>query len=320
MTVAGEVLSTRQMVDLEDLRRSEFFNEYLDLHGFHEGLRLSLWVGEREIQDVSLLRPWSAGAYGPAEVALGEALLPHLQRASAVARRLRHATLRYEIGATGPASANLAAFAFDRRGTLFWFNGAAEAVLASGEWLRLRSGELSASTPPVTCALHRAVSNAVGKSNTFSISTAVALPPSRTGAWRNIVVLPLSAPDDWSLSRPPAAIAFLRDPSTLALPEEILRRMFALTGAEIDLAGHIMAGRNLRVVAENSGRSPHTLRSHLAHLMAKTGTRRHADLLRLLTDLAALNSARRADDLSGFHSNLRTRNVVPQPTSVLKRG
>lgn len=286
VTVAGEVLSTRQMVDVAELRRSEIFNRYLDPRGLHEGLRLALWVDEREIQDVSILRPWSGGAFGPAEVALGWALLPHLQRAAAVTRRLRRATLRHEVGAVGPAAWGLAAFTFDRGGALSWFNAAAEAVLAAGELLRLRGGALHAATPAATRALDRAVAGAVGRSSPFPAGTAVVLPRRGAALGVSLAVVPLSGAADWSQSRPPAAVAFLRDPSALALPEEDLRRAFGLTPAEIDLARHLLAGRSLRQVSACGSRSVNTLRSHLAHLLAKTGTRRQGDLVRLLVEAA----------------------------------
>ena len=51
------------------------------------------------------------------------------------------------------------------------------------------------------------------------------------------------------------------------------------------LAGELLAGFDLREIAERSGRSFNTVRTHLARLLAKTDTRRQSDLVRLLARL-----------------------------------
>ena len=288
--VAGEVLSTRQMVDPALLRRSEMFNHYLDARGLHEGLRLSLWAGEHEVQDISILRPWSGGAYGPAEVALGEALLPHLQRAAAVTRRLREAEFQLRIGDGGTGLGGIAAFAFDRHGAPFWFNAAAEAVLIEGEVLSLMSGDLHARTAPATRKLRRTVDAALGRSDAPPTGGTVTLPREGGTGTAHLMVLPMASPGDWATSRPPAAVALLRNPATSSLSRDRLCELFRLTSAEADLARHLLDGRSLRDVAALSGRSLNTVRSHLAHLMDKTETSRQADLVRLLGDVAALSS------------------------------
>jgi DNA-binding CsgD family transcriptional regulator len=47
----------------------------------------------------------------------------------------------------------------------------------------------------------------------------------------------------------------------------------------------LLAGFDLREIAQRSGRSFNTVRTHLARLLAKTDTRRQSDLVRLLARL-----------------------------------
>jgi hypothetical protein len=145
--VAGEVISTRRMVDPGDLRRSEIYNEYLHPRGLHEGLRLSLWVGATDLQDISILRPWSGGPFGPAEVALGEILLPHLQRAASVTRRLRDVDFRFETRSEDSGASRFAVILFDAAGVPFWFNAAARGLLAEGRVIRSAGPELQGLSP-----------------------------------------------------------------------------------------------------------------------------------------------------------------------------
>ena len=128
---AGEVASSRSLLYVDVLRRSEIYNEYLHPRGLHEGLRLALWVDESDIQDISILRPDSRGPFGTREVALGSVLLPHLQRAATVSRRLRHLDFARETASDDGRRDRVAFFAFDAEGALFWFNGEAERLLAT---------------------------------------------------------------------------------------------------------------------------------------------------------------------------------------------
>ena len=61
--------------------------------------------------------------------------------------------------------------------------------------------------------------------------------------------------------------------------------LFGLTPGEAALVGDLLAGHELRDIAERSGRSVHTVRSLLGRLMAKTETHRQSDLIRLLSQL-----------------------------------
>ncbi len=293
--VAGEVISTRRMVDPGELRRSEIYNEYLRPRGLHEGLRLSLWVGATELQDISILRPWSRGAFGPAEVTLGEVLLPHLQRAASVTRRLREAEFRFDTRSEDSGASRFAVIVFDAAGVPFWFNTAARNLLAEGEVIRITDLELQSRSPPATRAIRHAVAQATGAAGSLRRGVNVPLPGPLGSGSSNMMVLPMSNAGDWTLSRPPAAVAFLRTAAASLLSQSVLRDAFALTKSEAALAQALMGGRTLRMIAETSGRSFNTVRSHLARLMEKTGTRKQADLVRLLNDVATFGPARSAE-------------------------
>ena len=43
--LAGEVVTTREMTSLKELRASDIFTNYLDQRGLHEGLLLTIWTG-----------------------------------------------------------------------------------------------------------------------------------------------------------------------------------------------------------------------------------------------------------------------------------
>ncbi len=65
-------------------------------------------------------------------------------------------------------------------------------------------------------------------------------------------------------------------------PQEQLRRAFGFTAAEARVADALMAGLDTEQIAEVFQVRRDTVRSHIKHLLAKTGTRCNADLQKLL--------------------------------------
>jgi len=62
-------------------------------------------------------------------------------------------------------------------------------------------------------------------------------------------------------------------------------RVVRLTGSEAALAADLLAGLELREIAQRRGRSINTVRTHLGGLMTKTNVNRQSELMRLLASL-----------------------------------
>jgi pimeloyl-ACP methyl ester carboxylesterase/DNA-binding CsgD family transcriptional regulator len=67
----------------------------------------------------------------------------------------------------------------------------------------------------------------------------------------------------------------------------LAHRSFGLTTAETRLAAKLVQGMRVADAGAELGMTPSTARWHLKNIFAKTGTRRQADLLRLLSDASA---------------------------------
>jgi DNA-binding CsgD family transcriptional regulator len=91
----------------------------------------------------------------------------------------------------------------------------------------------------------------------------------------------------------PVAIVFITDPDRDAIPEAAqLQRQFGLTPVESRFALEILKGDGIAATAERLGILPGTARTHLHRVLAKSGTRRQGDLVRLM--LTARHAALRA--------------------------
>jgi DNA-binding CsgD family transcriptional regulator len=76
---------------------------------------------------------------------------------------------------------------------------------------------------------------------------------------------------------------FVTDPETIADPEaSYLQRQFKLTPAEAALARELLQGDGISAAAGRLGVAEATARTQLRSVLAKTGTGRQAELVRLV--------------------------------------
>ncbi|QBF32353.1 alpha/beta fold hydrolase [Thalassococcus sp. S3] len=67
---------------------------------------------------------------------------------------------------------------------------------------------------------------------------------------------------------------------------EMLRRSFKLSKAELEVVRNLAGGLTLRAIAEETGRSEHTIRNQTKSILAKTGAPGQVDLVRMVAFLA----------------------------------
>lgn len=104
-----------------------------------------------------------------------------------------------------------------------------------------------------------------------------------------IHVLPLRR-REISLGLTQSAVAALFIAPTVAgqpFPAEALALLYDLTPAETRVALLVAAGRSQADIARELGVGPSTVKTHLLHVFDKTGCRRQADVVRLISSLSA---------------------------------
>lgn len=87
---------------------------------------------------------------------------------------------------------------------------------------------------------------------------------------------------------PDQAWLTLRDPEAEQLDLERLRALFALTPCEASVAVGLALGRSSSDIAASMGVQPNTVLTHVKRVLAKTGTRRQAQLVSLLLRSVAM--------------------------------
>jgi DNA-binding CsgD family transcriptional regulator len=173
----------------------------------------------------------------------------------------------------------------DRAGHVVFANAAAEALLRAADGLAVSRGKLTTLDRTASRRLEALLAQAAdadGGAGTLRVPR-----PSGQPALA-LLAMPLRrlTLDALLMPEQPAVLLCVSDPASRHHPPAaLLASLFALTTAEAELAARLLAGFDLRAIAEETGRSINTIRNLLARVMAKTETNRQSELMRVLSVL-----------------------------------
>jgi DNA-binding CsgD family transcriptional regulator len=283
---AGAIVLGRTILPKSALLRSAMYRQYLAPRGIEELVRLDIFSDPCHNQSISLARPWTSGPFTSGELAFARALMPHLQRVAALHAHVESTTeiARTAIDALDGAQAPL--LLLDAKGRVVHASAEADRLLHEADGLSAGRDGLYATTPALSARLRALLARAAGSGRAPGVSGALRLRrpsgkpdlvlvaiPTRSRSFgpdigRASIVLQITDP----LARP------MQDPA-------ILIDAFDLTPAEAIVAVDLLYGLSVGEAAAKRGRSVATMRTHLASVLAKTGTARQSDLVRLLSRL-----------------------------------
>lgn len=222
------------------------------------------------------------------EATLTEALSPVVMRIAAMARA-GHRPAGDSLAAADqpPGDSGGAVIIVDESLYLLFANHAARELLASDAWLHIADDRLAGYS---AAALRTLVGSLIGAAEFAEGRHPLATLPRGERAPLRIRALPLQpqatpsgAPDR---GRRRVAMIMLADPTQEAARDrERLRRLFGLTAAEAEFALEIARGEGRAAAAARRGIAASTARTHLSNIFEKTGTRRQAELVRLLLQI-----------------------------------
>jgi DNA-binding CsgD family transcriptional regulator len=211
-----------------------------------------------------------------------ELILPHLRKALELRARLDDGRIRGEVGLDGLDRLSVGVLVVDSSGRLIFANSKGEAVLGSARGLAVRHGRVVTSNPRFRDRLTRAIAQAVLFPEGLSQEPSgyIALPDKGVARPLTLKVLPLPLPAMPLAGSWPLAAIFIGEPGDMARGlTELLRQLYGLTAAETRLVEALLKGDSLKEYAESVGVSFDTVRTHMKHVLAKTGTSRQAELI-----------------------------------------
>lgn len=286
---AGDVSWDYQFIDEAGMNEAPFYAELLaqmDLRYFMSGV---LMATADDYACISVQRSARHGHVQKDEINLMQRLLPHVQQAFDVARRLN--------GASDASKSFERAFDWIADGVAFvsatgsvvYSNEALQAIVRRNDVVRLRKGVIEFLSVEArgrfdkaldAIRRQRAGEQPVLTPTDFPVRRAADAPPYL------VSVRPLARPSRESQSAVRAeAIVFIRDPITRGSAAGLmLREIFSLTEAEAGVALALHSGIPLEQYARTGKVSLNTVYTHLRRVREKTGCHSVADLVRKLDE------------------------------------
>ena len=278
-------------VDEAAMDRSPFYAEFLAPQDLRYAISGILRSSRNEFAIVAVQRSPRQGHVGEAEIALMARLLPHIQQAFDVARRLKAADatrLTFERALDWLADGVVLVRA---DGGVVYVNAAFQAMDRRDDGIGIRKGMLTfapaGTRERFDDALAAVLHLHAGK---LPEHAGADFPVARrTGGPAYLVsVRPLLDRECARRQGEAIAIVFVHDPlSREGAALRLLRELFGLTEAEASVARAIQAGSALTDYARERAVSVNTVYTHLRRIKEKTGCTRVPELIRKLNDLQA---------------------------------
>jgi len=280
---AGDVRLSHEFYPDADLIRTEFYNDFLRPMDSHYGCGGPFRYDGSVMSVMNAHRSKRGGPFEARELALMGRLMPHLNRAVQIHRRLCNVAQERAAAEAALDRLALGVLFVDGGGRVLHMNKAAREVAAAEDGFSLdRAGFCRAARLEDSRALRAAMMGAAagGAGRGLGAGGAFALP--RPSGLRPYAVLVAPIAPEYALlgAEVPVAAVFISDPERRhETPAEILCRLYGLTDKQARLAAGIVAGRPLRDAAALLRITEGTARGYLKDVFRKTGSRRQSDLV-----------------------------------------
>lgn len=171
----------------------------------------------------------------------------------------------------------------DPDSTVLFVNRAAVEIIAESDGLTTHAGRLGAVRSRDTAAIRRLIAVASADSIDNGRPGILSVPRPSMRRPIAIMVASLRSPRIGVADGGPSAILFISDPErSLPVSPTLIQKLYGLTPAEAAVAARVTRGDGLASVSKELQIAEATVRSHLQRVFQKTGTRRQAELTRLL--------------------------------------
>lgn len=259
-----------------ELDRTPIFTDFLRPRGLGWGVASAITVPNGDRIAFNVERAYTDGPVPASIVQRLDAIRPHLARAATLSARMRLQVVH--VAADVLEMVGLSAVVLGQLGQALAMNGSCQALLGT----MARDGRRFSLA---NAAADTLLLEALQGLSTAAIPSARSIPiPANEGEPPTVVhVLPVkrSARDLFSAA---SAILIMTPLARDQLPDlSILEGLFDLTPAEARVARGIVGCDTVDEIARLGGISPHTVRTHLKNVMAKTGVSRQAELVRLFS-------------------------------------
>ena len=281
----GWLGTSEELSSLEELVRSEFYNDYLKPNEMGQAMWGVIENSPSRLINIGLYRDLRR-PFQDKDLELLRFLAPHLQRAFRLHIKFTELKTRAEGLQHAIDMLPSGVFFLGADAGIVHMNRTAAKILAKNDGLIAARGRLAAERAAESSELENLIAQARDTSRGTGLRSAGGVAISRRlRGPLHVLVTPVR---NISLDTPypVLAIAFVTDPSQRVRPaSDVLRTLFGLTPAECRVALLLAEGHAPPDIAVLIGISTNTLKTQLASIYRKTGTSRQAQLVRTLSQL-----------------------------------
>ncbi|MGZ6017974.1 MAG: helix-turn-helix transcriptional regulator, partial [Phenylobacterium sp.] len=281
------VVSTADILPVEDYYRSEYFNDFMRLQDAGATLHIRLELDDSTSSAIAFGKPIRQGEFERASFEVATRLQPHLIRAYRLSRSLAAALGPERDLAQAVDASSQAILLVDGGCMVRHVNQAAADLLAADKGLTVLCGRLIARHSESARELEHLVAAATCVSGPQT-GGAMKLPLPGQRFPLAIRVAPVPGMRMPLLGYERTALICVTDLETdVRSPESELRSLFGLTYAEARVATAIFEGLSMREAADALGVALNTVRFQLARVYEKTGVTRQAELVKMMMRLSS---------------------------------
>ncbi len=266
--------------------RTEFYTDFAQGLGATRAMFGVIDASPRGSSGVlSLNRPDASPEFDEESMRILAALVPHVRRALALHRELALAGAERQALSDVLDQLNAAVVLVSEQGRVVLMNRAASGLARARDGFGVDRHTVVGTTANATTALRVAIRSTVEAARGQSLAASamrVQLPRHSGGRALEVQIFPLPQGAHGAA----AAALFITDPdATPSLPKQLLAGRFGLTPTESKVANALAQGLSVKAIAAACRLSTETTRWYVKQVLAKTGTTRQAEVVRLLLSL-----------------------------------
>lgn len=266
------------------LEKTEFYNDFFLPYDMHYSMGLKIDLPGLPSARLSCQRPKAMGAFDDQASLVFQTIQQHLRRALL----LHHRIHTLEANTLGLETAldrhGHAVLGIDSNGRICLGNPAAMKLLTSGGCLRIVAGRLHCTRPKENAALQQVLTAQTLDAGAQPATPGTVSVPRENASPLQITVVTMKKTLAGS-SSPLAALVFITDTTVVSSRAGLLRQLYGVTPSEARVADLLLQGLDTSDISEKLRITLETARLQVKRLLNKTGTRRQAELVRLLTSL-----------------------------------
>jgi len=280
----GEVYSVEDCMPYAEFMESRLYKEWIKPNGYVEQLAATVDKSTTSFSLFAIFRGEEQGFVDAEARRRMRLIIPHVRRAVLIGNVLDFGMAEataFEHTLNGLAAG---VFLVDAGARIVFANASGQALLDEGKILCQKNGVLTAADPRIRKMLPGVIASAGdGDAAVGTNGIAVPLSPHPEQPWlAHILPLTSGARRHAGIEYSAVAAVFVHQAS-LETPSsmETLSKLYKLTPSELRVLAAVSEVGGVSAVAEVVGIAEATVKTHLQHLFAKTGTNRQTDLVKL---------------------------------------